>query len=232
MDFINDFIQNSPILEVFRQDSAALKWTFIILVLMSVLSWTVIIIRSVKLLAAKKQNKRVQAVLVEEHDLEKIEAYVTQNPSPISDLAVIGFNSLKKHRECVKGTSAAKKVPLDEYLTRNIRNGMKKIMRRFDGGLTVLATIGATAPFIGLFGTVLGIYHALMAIGTEGQVSLALVAPAIGEALIATAVGLFAAIPAVLAYNAIARANKTISQDLDAFAHDFHAQLLNSEIEE
>ena len=93
--------------------------------------------------------------------------------------------------------------------------------------MTALASIGATAPFIGLFGTVWGIYHALINIGQSGQMSIAAVAGPIGEALVATAAGLFVAIPAVLAYNFLNRGTKTLAQDLDAMAHDLHVRLLN-----
>ena len=97
---------------------------------------------------------------------------------------------------------------------------------KFDAGLTTLASIGATAPFVGLFGTVWGIYHALVNIGMAGQMSIAAVAGPIGEALIATAAGLAAAIPAVLAYNALNRNNKVLGRDLDHFAYDLHAQMM------
>ena len=93
--------------------------------------------------------------------------------------------------------------------------------------MTALASIGATAPFIGLFGTVWGIYHALINIGQSGQMSIAAVAGPIGEALVSTAAGLFVAIPAVLAYNFLNRGAKTLTQDLDAMAHDLHVRLLN-----
>ena len=90
-------------------------------------------------------------------------------------------------------------------------------------GLSFLATTGATAPFVGLFGTVWGIYHALVAIGLSGQAALEKVAGPVGEALIMTAAGLAVALPAVFAYNAFTRANRVILADLDAFAHDLHA---------
>ena len=90
-------------------------------------------------------------------------------------------------------------------------------------GLAILASVGSTAPFIGLFGTVWGIYHALIAIGTSGQSTIDKVAGPIGEALIMTALGLAVAIPAVLGYNALVRGNKSILTRLNSFAHDLHA---------
>jgi biopolymer transport protein ExbB len=89
--------------------------------------------------------------------------------------------------------------------------------------LAVLASAGSTAPFVGLFGTVWGIYHALMSIGLAGQASIDKVAGPIGEALIMTALGLAVAIPAVLGYNALVRANKAVLAKLNRFAHDLHA---------
>ena len=96
---------------------------------------------------------------------------------------------------------------------------------RLESGLTVLASVGSTAPFVGLFGTVWGIYHALIAIGVSGQGTLDKVAGPVGEALIMTALGLAVAIPAVLAYNAFARSNRLVLAKLDGFAHDVFAFL-------
>ena len=96
---------------------------------------------------------------------------------------------------------------------------------RLESGLTVLASVGSTAPFVGLFGTVWGVYHALVAIGLSGQGTLDKVAGPVGEALIMTALGLAVAIPAVLAYNGFVRANRLVLARLDAFAHDLYAVL-------
>jgi biopolymer transport protein ExbB len=94
---------------------------------------------------------------------------------------------------------------------------------RLESGLTVLASVGSTAPFVGLFGTVWGVYHALVAIGLSGQGTLDKVAGPVGEALIMTGLGLAVAIPAVLAYNAFVRSNRLVLARLDAFAHDLFA---------
>jgi biopolymer transport protein ExbB len=92
-------------------------------------------------------------------------------------------------------------------------------------GMTLLASVGSTAPFVGLFGTVWGIYHALVEISRVGSASMEMVAGPLGEALVATAAGLAAAIPAVLAYNAFNRANRVLAEEMDGFAHDLHAFL-------
>ncbi|MBE7424150.1 MAG: MotA/TolQ/ExbB proton channel family protein [Zoogloeaceae bacterium] len=112
---------------------------------------------------------------------------------------------------------------LGEYLTRVLRNGIDQEAARVEHGLTVLASTASAAPFIGLFGTVWGIYHALVQIGMSGQGTLDKVAGPVGEALIMTALGLAVAIPAVLAYNAFNRRNRLWLARLDAFAHDLYA---------
>jgi biopolymer transport protein ExbB len=108
-------------------------------------------------------------------------------------------------------------------LTRSLRNQMLAAQASLETGLTFLASVGSTAPFIGLFGTVWGIYHALIALSGSTSVVLDKVAGPVGEALIMTAAGLFVAIPAVLAYNALTRANRLVMAQLDGFAHDLHA---------
>ncbi len=108
----------------------------------------------------------------------------------------------------------------EEFLTRALRQGIEEEAERLERGLTLLASVGSTAPFVGLFGTVWGIYHALIAIGLSGQGTLDKVAGPVGEALIMTALGLAVAIPAVLGYNALARRNRVVLGRLDALGHD------------
>lgn len=112
---------------------------------------------------------------------------------------------------------------LSEFLTRLLRNGIDQEAARVEHGLTILASAGSAAPYIGLFGTVWGIYHALINIGLSGQGTLDKVSGPVGEALIMTALGLAVAIPAVLAYNAFNRRNRVWLARLDAFAHDLYA---------
>ena len=110
-----------------------------------------------------------------------------------------------------------------EWLTRVLRQRINEASARLEAGLTFLASVGATAPFLGLFGTVWGIYHALISIASTGSISIEKVAGTVGEALIMTAFCLAVAIPAVLAYNGFARGNRLVLAQLDGFAHDLHA---------
>ncbi len=112
-----------------------------------------------------------------------------------------------------------------ELITRTLRQEINRVSARLESGLTLLASVGSTAPFVGLLGTVWGIYHALLAVSTSGTVQIDKVAGPVGEALIMTALGLAVAIPAVLAYNAFTRVNRITLAELDAFAHDLHAYL-------
>ena len=112
-----------------------------------------------------------------------------------------------------------------ELITRTLRQEINRVSSRLENGLTLLASVGSTAPFIGLFGTVWGIYHALVAVSSSGTIQIDKIAGPVGEALIMTALGLVVAIPAVLAYNAFTRVNRVTLAELDAFAHDLHAYL-------
>jgi biopolymer transport protein ExbB len=123
-----------------------------------------------------------------------------------------------------RGALAAS-VDRSEFITRTLRQEINRIASRLEGGLTLLASIGSTAPFIGLFGTVWGIYHALIAIASSGEVQIDRIAGPVGEALVMTAAGLAVAIPAVLAYNAFTRVNRVALAELDGFAHDLLALL-------
>ncbi len=116
-------------------------------------------------------------------------------------------------------------VDPSELITRTLRQEINRVSSRLESGLTLLASVGSTAPFVGLFGTVWGIYHALLAVSAAGTVQIDKVAGPVGEALIMTALGLVVAIPAVLAYNAFTRVNRITLAELDGFAHDLHAFL-------
>jgi biopolymer transport protein ExbB len=123
------------------------------------------------------------------------------------------------------GTSLGTSVGRSEQVTRLLRDAIHRSTIRLESGLTLLASIASTAPFVGLLGTVWGIYHALAAVSSSGTVEIDKVAGPVGEALIMTGVGLMVAIPAVLAYNGYNRVNRLTLSELDAFAHDLHAYL-------
>lgn len=211
---------------VFKQGDPVLIAVFLILILMSIITWTVIIVRAIKLFVVKGKNKKALSKIWSSRDMNEVESFVNKDSSTVSRVAEDGIIAMKKHTSS-DGNFLGREISLDEFVGRGLRNSIKQTMRGFEGGLTALASIGATAPFIGLFGTVWGIYHALINISKEGQMSIAAVAGPIGEALVATAAGLFVAIPAVLVYNALVRSNKTLHQDLDAFAHDFYPQIIS-----
>jgi biopolymer transport protein ExbB len=123
-------------------------------------------------------------------------------------------------------SSLAASIDRDEMVTRALRGEITQASARLESGLAFLASVGSTAPFVGLFGTVWGIYHALLAIASSGHVMIDKVAGPVGEALVMTAAGLAVAIPAVLAYNAFVRANRIVLAELDGFAHDLLALVL------
>jgi biopolymer transport protein ExbB len=119
-------------------------------------------------------------------------------------------------------------VDFNTWVTMSIQRAMGTVQSRQQDGLAVLATVGSTAPFVGLFGTVWGIYHALVKIGMSGQASIDKVAGPVGEALIMTAIGLAVAVPAVLGYNWLVRRNKAAMEAVQAFGADLHAVLLST----
>ena len=127
----------------------------------------------------------------------------------------------------MKANSSSLNANIDpgELVTRTLRQQINRVSSRLESGLTLLASVGSTAPFIGLFGTVWGIYHALAAVSSSGTIQIDKVAGPVGEALIMTAIGLVVAIPAVLGYNAFTRVNRLTLGELDAFAHDLPAFL-------
>jgi len=213
------------LLTVFQQGDVVLMTTFLLLILMSVMTWYLIMLRGVQTLRTRRANSQAESLVWQAADWQGAEHAISDSNAPIARLTRSGLAALRHHQLHAEH-SLGRSCSLDEFVTRAIRQGLAQEQARQEVGMTVLASVGSTAPFIGLFGTVWGIYHALSNIGTAGQVSIATVAGPIGEALIATAAGLAAAIPAVLAYNALTRSQRVMAQQLDYFAHDLHAQLL------
>ncbi|WP_042423591.1 MotA/TolQ/ExbB proton channel family protein [Comamonas granuli] len=193
----------------------------ILLLGMSLASWIVIVIKALDIVRFKKQARAV-SVFWHSNDLaEGLNRLGNDPANPFRQLAIEGREAAAHHRN----TKAQLHDSLDvsDWIKGCMRNSIDTFTARLQAGLAILASVGSTAPFVGLFGTVWGIYHALLAIGTSGQSTIDKVAGPIGEALIMTALGLAVAIPAVLGYNALVRGNKYILARLNSFAYDLHA---------
>lgn len=204
-----------------EQGDAVSHAVLILLILMSVASWTIILGKSISLSWMQHANQRAVHRFWQAHDLAAARTEL-KRMAPFTTLvdhaeqAVTHYNG---HRDTTHAHLDSH-WSLSELVTRALRQGLTRSTAELERGQVVLASIGSVAPFVGLFGTVWGIYHALAAIGAEGQASLDKVAGPVGEALIMTAIGLFVAIPAVLAYNAFNRSQRLILADIDGFAHD------------
>jgi biopolymer transport protein ExbB len=194
-----------------------------VLLLMSVLSWYYILSKSWSSWRIRKSANALEGfwkaptltdaiALVKHADTENVY-------TPLAMQSAEAANIKSQDRSLNAATD------LGELITRTLRQEINRVSSRLENGLTLLASVGSTAPFVGLFGTVWGIYHALIAVSAAGTVQIDKVAGPVGEALIMTALGLAVAIPAVLAYNAFTRVNRVTLAELDAFAHDLHAYL-------
>jgi biopolymer transport protein ExbB len=209
------------LVNVWTQGDWVTKTVALILLAMSLASWMVILVKALDVLKYKKLAKSAEDFW----HCEDLPAGLTQlggdDSNPFKQLALTGREATAHHRN----TQAQLHDSLDasDWITSSLRNSIDASTARLQAGLAVLASVGSTAPFVGLFGTVWGIYHALLGIGASGQATIDKVAGPIGEALIMTALGLAVAIPAVLGYNALVRGNKSILTKLNRFAHDLHA---------
>jgi biopolymer transport protein ExbB len=194
-----------------------------LLLAMSVASWYFILSKGWAALRLRRSARTALAAFWSARSLdEAIETLHRDDPeavfAPLADKA-------RRAALMQADTTLAGTVDRDEMVTRVLRQEMTQASARLEGGLTFLASVGSTAPFVGLFGTVWGIYHALLTIASSGQVMIDKVAGPVGEALVMTAAGLAVAIPAVLAYNAFTRLNRVVLAELDGFAHDLLALL-------
>ncbi|RZA21770.1 MAG: MotA/TolQ/ExbB proton channel family protein [Lysobacteraceae bacterium] len=196
---------------------------FITLGIMSVMSWYWIIINFIKNTRLRGRAERVTGTFWETTNAQDAIRFMEEQPKsePFSKIALDAAQAAAHHQRH-DGSRLAESLNRSEFVDRALRQAVTRESSRLENGLTVLATVGSTAPFVGLLGTVWGIYHALIAIGSSGDASISAVAGPVGEALIMTALGLFVAIPAVLAYNFFVRLNRVTNNQFDTFAHDLH----------
>ena len=218
---------NNPygIAAMLEQGDAVTLAIAIALLLMSVISWTVMTVKTVQLMRLRRLAGNVNHQFWHAHSFDDALKTIGENgKSPFRQLAEEARNAVAHHAQHSSDLHA--QLNVSDWLSSCLRRAIEDATARLQSGLAVLATIGSTAPFVGLFGTVWGIYHALIAIGVSGQASIDKVAGPVGEALIMTAFGLFVAIPAVMGYNALTRGNKALVMRFASFAHDLHAYFI------
>ena len=199
-------------------------WVVLItLTIMSVLSVYWIVMNFIKNTRLRSSSDRVIGTFWETTNAQDAIRYMEEQSraEPFSKIALDAAQAAAHHQRS-EGSRLVESLNRSEFVDRALRQAVTRESLRLEGGLTVLATVGSTAPFVGLLGTVWGIYHALIKIGATGQASIDAVAGPVGEALIMTALGLFVAIPAVLAYNFYVRLNRVTNNKFDTFAHDLH----------
>ncbi|GAB3737087.1 TonB-system energizer ExbB [Luteimonas pelagia] len=201
-----------------------LGWVVLItLVLMSVMSIYWIIVNFIKNMRLRSRADRVVATFWETPNAQDAIRYMEEQPrsEPFSKIALDAAQAAAHHQRH-EGSRLVETLNRSEFVDRALRQAVTRESMKLESGLTVLATVGSTAPFVGLLGTVWGIYRALIRIGASGNASIGAVAGPVGEALIMTAIGLFVAIPAVLGYNFFVRLNRVTNNKFDTFAHDLH----------
>jgi biopolymer transport protein ExbB len=194
-----------------------------ILAAMSVLTWYYIFFNTFRHLAVSMRTKLVQQSFWDANSPADAVSAMEAEPhyEPFSKIALAAADSAAHHADA-QGGRMAEALSRQEFIDRAINQAAQRESERFDSGLTMLATVGSTAPFVGLFGTVWGIYHALIGISQKGKASLDVVAGPVGEALIMTCLGLGVAIPAVLAYNFFVRSNGRLRGQIETFRKDLY----------
>ena len=207
---------------LWAQGDFVARGTLMILVLMSVGSWYILVTRLVASLKLGAEARSVRQSFFKATTLTAGVAALEAG-SAFRYIAEAGINAREHH----EGT-LTEHIDRNTWITMSVQRSVDEVQSRLQGGLAILATVGSTAPFVGLFGTVWGIYHALTAIGVAGQASIDKVAGPVGEALIMTAIGLAVAVPAVLGYNALVRRNKVTMDAVRGFAADLHGILLGA----
>jgi len=197
------------------------KGTLLILLAFSIGSWYIII---AKLLAQYKLNRQARNTDRTFWDAGSVQQGLEtlERGTPFHFIGTRALKATEHHNGLLEH------VDFNTWVVQSLQSSVDTVRSRLQDGLAFLATVGSTAPFVGLFGTVWGIYHALTAIGVSGQASIDKVAGPVGEALIMTAVGLAVAVPAVLGYNLLVRRNKAVLEKIQGFSSTLHAVLLST----
>jgi len=200
----------------------------LVLLAMSLSSWYLIFAKAWHTWTVRRRSQAIVARFWDARNLtEAIDLlrnhYAADPAARLALGAIVAVQHYQQH--CARAERLGDQSSVSDLVVRTLRQVLTRENGRLEAGLSVLASIGAVAPFVGLFGTVSGIYRALLGVGAGGLNTLDQVAGPVGEALIMTAAGLAVAIPAVLAYNAFARANRVTVAELDGFAHDLHTYL-------
>lgn len=219
---MHDFNQFGIAHFITHSDNVA-RTVAVILIIMSVLSWSVILLKVWRAWRIRRNADRILWRFWDDPAFCKEEACRIDHP--YIRLGAMGIAAAEQYSACEIGTVCCS---ISDWLGAALRNAITFENARLETGLTVLASIGSTAPFVGLFGTVWGIYHALIAVGASGRLTLDAVAGPVGEALIMTAFGLAVAIPAVLGYNTLVRSNRVISVEFNTFAYELMTWLMSS----
>jgi len=195
--------------------------TLIILAIMSMGSWYILITKVVDQVKLNGQAKDARAKFWKAASVQAGTNSLKEG-SPFRFIAESATKASDHHEGAL-----LEQIDLNSWVTMSIQRSVDKVQSRLQDGLAFLATVGSTAPFVGLFGTVWGIYNALTAIGVAGQASIDKVAGPVGEALIMTAFGLFVAVPAVLGYNFLVRRNKSAMEEVRSFSADLHSVVIS-----
>lgn len=205
---------------MWEQGDFVTKSALIILILMSGASWYMLIGKLLEQRGLQRHARQTQGEFWRQPDLRAASRALPES-SVFRYVADSGYLAQRQYRG-----KLTEQIDLNSWLNQSIAQAIDTVGERLQGGLALLATVGSTAPFVGLFGTVWGIYHALTAIGLAGQASIDKVAGPVGEALIMTAIGLAVAVPAVLGYNWLIRRNKAALETVRSFGGELHTALL------
>lgn len=219
---------NTPygLASLWTQGDFVIRGTALALLLMSLISWSIITTKAWQIIGLRKMARPTSSAFWQTKNFEDGLTLLVPNhqQNPFYSVARDGLEAIIHHTQYKDDLQGS--LNTSDWITRCLRRSIDEASAQLQTGLAWLASIGSTAPFIGLFGTVWGIYHALIGIGIHGQASIDKVAGPVGEALIMTAFGLAVAIPAVLGYNTLSRGNREILAQLHHFADDLHAYLL------